>query len=214
MLFASTVYTQAGPMIAKELDDKIQEIRQGYHRVDDQLKQNIINELEETKELIGTHKVMENIHHLVDDVSTLQAASLNASLEHQYHDAIVRKLDALVALENSAATSLRTRALHDVKAEVLESFKSNKAVKDAALNQAVAVLTAGPNAKLGKDVVGETFVNAFKTYREKYSKLPVGSDPIIANLEAEIAKTIQAPVLDAKGGNVYSTHPVSARYVA
>ena len=173
-----------------------------------------MDELEDTKELVGVDKIYSEVHSLVDNLSTVQAETLNATSEHKFKDLVTRKLDNLVALENAATSALRQRALLQVHSDVLDAFKNDKKVKEAALNQAVAVLTGGANAKLGTDVVGNVFSNALKTYRENYAKQPAGSDKIIAQLEKDIATVLTPPTLEEKGGNVYVTHPVSARYVA
>ena len=62
--------------------------------------------------------------------------------------------------------------LTTVKSDVVSMFAKDKGAKDRALEQALAVLAAGPNAKRGKDVVGDAFGSAIKNYREKYSKMP------------------------------------------
>jgi hypothetical protein len=213
-IFFGTVVTQAGPMISKSMEESINEIRKMYSSVDDALKQKIIDEKKQAEDLIGIDKSYREIHHLVDDLSVVQAEALNASIEHKYRDIIAKKLDSLVSLENAATLSLRQRALTEVNAMVLEQFKSNKAVKEAALNQALAVLSGGPNAKNGKDVVGETFVAAFKSYREAYAKQAPGSDKILTALEKDIAAVLEEPILEERGGNVYVTHPVTQRFMA
>jgi hypothetical protein len=72
------------------------------------------------------------------------------------------------------------------------------------LNQAIAVLTAGPGSKRGKDVVGAAFGKAVQSYREAYAKMPAGSDDILVQLEKDMAAVAVAPVLQYKGGNVYA----------
>ena len=39
----------------------------------------------------------------------------------------------------------------------------------------------GSSAKLGKDIVGEAFGSALKSYRDNYSKLAPGSDEILVS---------------------------------
>lgn len=213
-IFFGTVVTQAGPMISKSFDESIESIRTTFRSVDDAVKQKIIDEKKQAEELVGIDKSYREIHQLVDDLSVAQAEALNASIEHKYRDIVAKKLDTLVSLENAAAVSLRQRALNEVNALVLEQFKSNKAVKEAALTQALTVLSGGPNAKLGKDVVGDVFASAFKSYRESYAKQAPGSDKIIAALEKDIAAVLEEPILEERGGNVYVTHPVTQRFMA
>lgn len=214
MLFFATGVNQLGPIVTKEFDAVTNKIREDLKAVDESLKEKIVVDITLTEELVGMDKVFGEIHELVDDLSTLQAQSLTAAAEHNYREIVAKKLDSLVALENAAVSSIKQRALADVKADVLNTFKTDKKIKEAALNQALAVLSAGSNAKYGKDIVGEAFSTSFKSYREKYSKAAPGSDKIIDQLEKDIALVLDAPVVDGKGGNVYVTHPVSQRYVA
>ena len=69
--------------------------------------------------------------------------------------------------------------------------------------------TTGSSAKLGKDIVGEAFGSALKTYRDSYSKMAPGSDEILVNLEKEMQAICSAPVIEGQGGNVYVTHPIA-----
>jgi hypothetical protein len=132
----------------------------------------------------------------------------NYAEEHKYRDAIVKKLDSLVSLEEAASFAIRKRMLTTVKSDVVSMFATDKAAKEKALNQAIAVLTAGQTGKMGKDVVGEAFGSAIKNYREKYAKLPAGSDEILVNLENDMKSVAAAPVVDVAGGNVYDAFPI------
>lgn len=208
------VYSKFGPDIMKSYQAEIDSIKKGLFKADDILKEKIIVEGAAVEGLVGVEKTYAELHELVDDVSVLQAQALNASLDHKYTEAIAKKLDSLVALENAAAASIRQRTLTAVKSTVLDTFKNDKKVKEAALNHALSVLAGGPNTKYGKDIVGETFIAAVKNYKETYSKQAPGTDKIIQNLEKDVAAVLQEPLFEEKGGNVYETHPVSTRYVA
>jgi hypothetical protein len=76
-------------------------------------------------------------------------------------------------------------------------------VKDAALARAIEILASGAKGPLGKDVVGDVFSQSLANYKSAYSKLAPGADPILAQLEKDIAAVATAPVVESKGGNVY-----------
>ena len=124
-----------------------------------------------------------SVHSLMDDLAQAQAQALNMAEEHKYRDAIAKKLDSLVALEEAAVASIRARMLTKVKAEVIKTFSKDAAAKERALEQAVAVLKAGAGGKMGKDVVGDAYVSSLKAYKEQYAKLAPGSDEILVQLE-------------------------------
>ena len=202
------------PGIKKYFKEEIDGIANELYSVDDSLKSSIVEDVKTTQALLTVVPDTKQIHELVDNLSVLQAEALNSQNQHKYRDAIVKKLESLTSLENSAVSSLRNRALKQVNEEVLTVLKTDKKFKEAALNQAVAVLSAGEGTKYGKDLVAETYLAALKKYREDYAKQPAGSDKIIAQLEKDVEAIIAAPEVDTKVGNVYQTNPVSARYVA
>lgn len=172
-------------------------------KVDDNMLVDIHAAIKENEKLLTLEEHMTALHALEDNMAIAKAEYLNYEKEHQYREAIVKKLDALVAVEEAAVAAIRSRMVATVKAKVVETFEKDKAVKEAALEQAVAVLAAGGKGKLGKDVVGAAYVSALKNYRETYAKLPAGSDEILVKLERDIAAISAAPVLDFTGGNVY-----------
>ena len=149
---------------------------------------------------------MKDIHNLTDDLAVVQADYLNHREEHKYREAIVRKLDALVALEDTATAAIRSRMLTKVHSDVVSAFKTDSKAKDAALNQALAVLAGSSvkgGAKQNNDIVGQYFASSLKGYKEAYAKQPAGSDEIIKKLEIDMANIMKAPEQGEIGGNVY-----------
>jgi len=129
---------------------------------------------------------------------------------YKFREAIVTKLDSLSALEEAAVREIRGKMVSKVQKDVLETFKTDKKVKENALNQAIAVLAGGVNAKMGKDVVGEVFTQSLVSFRENYAKQPEGSDPVLVKLQSELSVVAKAPVIDAVGGNVYTLQATAA----
>lgn len=208
VLFVSTMYTQLGGMMGKSLDEYRDEIELKLRSVDDNIKTQLVSAIEAEKAALTMVEDMQEYNELKDTVKIAQAETLTNQEAHKYREAIVKKLDALSALEESASQAIRARMISQVQADVVSSFKNDRKAKDNALNQAIAVLAGGSNAKLGKDVVGELFSASLVNYKTAYAKLPAGSDEILIKLEEDMKAIASPPAVDGKGGNVYITHPI------
>lgn len=208
ILFCSTMYTQVGPMLSKSLDEYGNNIYNEVKVVDEALHSQIQTAIEADELALTLEEDFKQYFSLTDQLAVVQADVFNRAEEHKYREAIVKKLDSLYALEESATTAIRARTINTVKAKVVSTFKTDKKAKDAALDQAIAVLLAGSGAKLGKDIVGEAFTSSLKSYKESYSKQAPGSDPILAQLEKDMKAIATAPVIEGKGGNVFITNPL------
>ena len=203
ILFASTMYTQAGPIIAKTFDDYAAEAEKEFQDLNAAVHSQIEEAIVANNSVLTLEEDFKTLHSLTDQVAVAQAEVLNQLEEVKYREALIKKLESLQALEESAASAMRQRIVTTVKSDVLKTFQTNKTVQDNALNQAIAVLTAGANAKLGKDIVGDVFVTSIKTYRDNYAKQPAGSDEILQKLEKDVAAIASAPEVSGKGGNVF-----------
>jgi F0F1-type ATP synthase membrane subunit b/b' len=207
ILFCSTMYTQVGPMISKSLDNVRDEVQSELKTLDRTVQNQIRTSMEANQMALSLGEDFKQLYSLSDNLAVAQAEVLNHTEEHKYREAIVKKLDSLYALEEAASSAIRNRMISSVKTEVVNTFTNDKKAKEDALNQAIAVLSGGVNAKLGKDIVGDAFKSSLSNYRNTYSKQPAGSDPILVQLEKDMAAVATAPVVDGKGGNVYLTHP-------
>jgi F0F1-type ATP synthase membrane subunit b/b' len=208
ILFCSTMYTQVGGMIGKSLDDYSKDIYDNLKNVDNSMLEQINTAVEADKQVLSIEEDFKQFCEITNNIAIAQADVLNHREAHAYREAVVKKLDSLHALEESAVYAIRTRMLTQVKAEVVNTFTNDKKAKEAALNRAIEVLASGAKGKLGKDIVGEAFSQALNNYKDAYAKQPAGSDPILKQLEKDMAAVAQAPVVDSKGGNVFVTHPL------
>jgi hypothetical protein len=200
------VYNEFGTAIGQALDGERKDVQNAMNIVDESLLQNVHEAVATNKNMLDLEAEVSSIHALTDDMAVVQADYLNAHEEHKYRDAVARKLDSLVALEDTATSAIRARMLTKVSADVLSAFKSDAKAKDAALAQAMSVLSgsnAKTGAKQGADVVGQYYANSLKSYKDAYAKQPAGSDEIINKLEADMANVMKAPVVEHAGGNVY-----------
>ena len=158
ILFLSTMYTQVGPMVGKALDDYGNEVQNELKELDKTLQGQITAAMTVDEEALTLKEDFQNLFGLTDQLAMAQAEVLTNIEAHKYHEAIVKKLDSLHALEEAATTAIRNRVITNVQQTVVQTFKSDKKAQESALNQAIAVLAAGAGGKLGKDVVGEAFV--------------------------------------------------------
>lgn len=208
ILFCSTMYSQVGGMLGKSLDDYSREIYEELRAIDETLLTQINGAIAADKEVMTLEEDFKALNEITDNLAVAQADILNHREAHMYRDAIVKKLDSLHALEESAVYAIRSRMVNQVKADVVNTFANDKKAKEAALNRAIEVLAGGAKGKMGEDIVGKAFTQALSNYRDTYAKQPAGSDPILNQLEKDVAAVAQAPVIESKGGNVFVTHPL------
>lgn len=161
--------------------------------------------IEENEKFLSVGENMKQIYALRDDVYAAQAEALNLAEQHEVRRAFVQKLDALVALEESANTAIRQDMVNSVKASVSKSFHSDKKVQDKALTEAIAALSGG---KRSGDVVGEVFKSSIVNYRNTAGDSSSSSSQIVAKLQKDIDELCKTTVQTSQGGNVYETHKV------
>jgi F0F1-type ATP synthase membrane subunit b/b' len=208
VLFCSTMYTQVGPMASKFFQDYQDNVAKDLRQVDENMLVEVKQNIESTTQLLDLEKDLTAITNLRDDLAVVQADVLNHMEQHKFRDAIARKLDSLVAIEEAATVAIRKRMVNKVKEEVVSSFTNDRKAKDKALDSAIAVLSAGVGAKRGKDVVGEAFVKSIAQYREDYAKKPASEDPLIVQFEKDVAAVAMAPLVTFQATNVYVSHPL------
>jgi len=195
-------------LIHKSLSEYSNEIEKMYKNVDDALFTQIQASIESNELALTLEEDYLAICQVNDALRVAQADLLTKQEAHKYREAVVKKLDSLFAMEESASHAIRERMISKVKGDVLKTFKTDKKIKEDALNQAIAVLAGGKGTKLGKDIVGEVFGSSLNNYKNAYAKMAPGSDAILNKLEADMAAVAVAPVVETKGGNVYETHPL------
>lgn len=203
-------YVFVAPRVSPDIDDGVYEVLKSMQAADDLVVEDMQSGITENEVLIGWEGDVNEVLAVSDELTIAQVAVFNSIEGHAFRDVVAQKLDALVTLEMAAQQSIRMRMVTSVKDEVKNLFLTNKTAKENAMNQAIAILTAGPSAKMGKDVVGEAYGVAVKNYQESYSKLPAGTDDILLNLEKEMAAIAVPITFEAVGGNVFETNPIRA----
>jgi len=207
MLTYGLMYLKFGQSAADAFDGMIEEQKKKYHAVDDSILSGTKVNLEASKSLHGLDTTVKGMFQLVDDLHVVEAESLNSAAQQQYREAITKKLDSLVSLEEKINAQVKSRMIAQVKADVQKQFQDKK-TKEQALEQALAVLSGGKGAKIGSDVVGSVFKTSIANYRSNYQKNVGDKDEILVNLEKEMQAIIQASHIAATGGNVYETNPL------
>lgn len=189
-----------------DFDAGITEILHEVQAMDTRVIKGIQDHIQDNERLIGWESEVFEVLDITDELTVAQVDLFNAMEGHSFRDTISTKLDALVSLEVAAAQNIRNRMVTSVKEEVKTLFSTNKNAKEMAMAQAIAILTAGPTAKMGKDVVGDAYSASVKAYQANYEKLPAGGDEIFVNLEKDIAAVIVPPTFEVTGGNVFETN--------
>jgi hypothetical protein len=207
MLTYGLLYLKFGQSAADAFDATIEEQKKKYASVDEAILSGTKVNLEASKSLHGLDSSVKEVFQLVDDMHVVEAESLNNAAQQQYREAIAKKLDSLVSLEEKINAQVKHRMISQVKADVQKQFQDKK-TKEQALEQALAVLAGGKGAKIGTDVVGNVFKSSIANYRSNYQKNVGDKDEILVNLEKEIAAIVQPPHIAATGGNVYETNPL------
>ena len=199
-------YSMLAHKFGPDLDDGISDLLATVQLHDTKLLNGMNAGITENENLITWEHDVNNVLAIADELTIAQVAVFNSMEGHSFRNNVASKLDALVSLEMAASQNIRNRMVTAVKSEVKTLFATNKTAKENAMNQAIAILTAGPSAKMGKDVVGEAFGVAVKNYQESYSKLPAGTDDIILNLERDMAAIVTPIKFEVTGGNVFETN--------
>jgi hypothetical protein len=178
--------------------------------MDNKVAEEINVSIKTNEEFLDVKESFQGIFQLTDDIAKTQAEALNLQTRNNLHSSIVRKLDALVALNESTVATIRADMVSAVKEDSMKVLTTDRKVKDQILAQAISALAAGTKGKRGKDIVGEVFAQSVAKYRTSSTSKDHNVARIAAQLEKDIEDIVKAPEVIAKAGNVYETHPVMA----
>jgi len=210
-LVVGTMYNQFAHTAATSMKEAAELEYKALRDVDNAMYNQIKDGITANLETLTAKEELSALFSVQHDLKVAEAEILTAIEAQKFRDAIVAKLDALQPLEDAAVREIKGKMVSKVQADVLDTFKNDKKAKENALNQAIAVLAGGANAKLGKDVVGEVFTHSIASFRDNYAKQPEGSDPVLVKLHTELASVAKAPTVEAKGGNVYTLQAAVAK---
>jgi len=191
MLFTGTIYTQAGGMIASSLDEYRENILKEQRAIEDVQIEQIRNSIEEHEKCLTLTQDYDQFLAVKDAARRLNIEASNYEAKHAFRSAIVRKLEAVAATEETALHGIKGRMVDFVVNDVTTQFREDKKAKEAALNQALAIL-GNAKGNMGKDVVGDAFVSSIRKYRDEYKKTPEDKDPILLQLKRDVDAIIKA----------------------
>jgi 6-pyruvoyl-tetrahydropterin synthase len=158
LAFCVTFYTQAGDAVYKALDQKAVDLLKEHNEIEDKVIQALENKLEGLKAN----------HNMVNDFEAINAIrretyeKLNkAGAIKPHHDlkAQVERILNMIAVEEANVTEkTKVSLMTEATASVTEKFSSDKALKKAALDAAIAKIKGGK----ADDPVQAAFVQFFK----------------------------------------------------
>ena len=158
--FCVVVYTQGGDAIHAALDEKAKQLLKENR----ESEQEVIDEMEQLVQHFGNQM---EIPELMEEMNLIRAetyAKLNAAGEikpkHDLKAQVERILSMLASEESSNTEKAKHALMAQATAAVSEQFASDKAMKKAALDAAIATIKGGK--KTGGDPVKDAFVTFFK----------------------------------------------------
>lgn len=182
--FCITFYTQGGDAVYKALDEKAVDLLKEHNDAEDK----VIAALEQKLEYLNAGKNMVNDFNAINDIRAATYEKLSAAgaikPQHDFKAQVERMLGMIVAEEASVTEKTKMALMAEATASVTEKFSSDKALKKAALDSAIAKIKGG---KSGADPVQTAFVQFFK---EKAAAAKASKDDSEekAQREAMIAK--------------------------
>jgi hypothetical protein len=184
LAFCVTLYTQGGDAIYKALDQKAVDLLKEHNEAEDK----VIAALEHNLEFLQAGKNMVNDFNAINDIRATTYEKLNAAgaikPQHDFKAQVERMLNMIAAEEASVTEKTKMALMTEATASVKDQFSSDKALKKAALDSAIAKIKGG---KTGADPVQAAFVKFFK---EKAAAAKASKDDSeeVAQKEAMIAK--------------------------
>lgn len=168
-------YTQGGDAIAKMFQNEADAMLALQHEAEDE----VIAKMQENLEYM---KLTENIVQDYQDVLELTQASydkLNAAgkikPQHDMKAQVEKLLTVIAAEENSAYDKAKAAMMAEATEAVIAKFADDKALKKAALDNAMSKLTTGKAMKGGDPVQG-AFVKFFQEKTASAKKADDGSE--------------------------------------
>merc|ERR1712127_251058 len=182
--FCVTVYTQGGDAIHKALDQKAVDLLKEHNAAED----NVVAALEQKLEFLQAGKNMVNDFEAMNEIRAETYDKLNAAgavkPQHDFKAQVERMLNMIAAEEASVTEKTKTSLMAEATASVTGKFASDKALKKAALDAAIAKIKGG---KAAADPVQAEFVKFFKA-KAAEAKASKDDSEEVAQKEAMIAK--------------------------
>lgn len=183
--FCIAVYTQAGDAIYSSLDAKAQDLLKEHTEVEEK----VIEALEMKLDSLKANQTMVQDFEGINALRTDAYVNLNAAgaikPKHDFKAQVEKVLGMIQAEEASVAEKAKVALMAEATASVTDLFGSDKALKKAALDSAIANIKGAE--KTGADPVRAAFVKFFKDKAAAAAKSDDGSEEK-AQREALVAK--------------------------
>lgn len=184
LAFCVTFYTQAGDAVHKALDQKAVDLLKEHNDAEDK----VIEALEQKLVFLKANQNTVADFNAINEIRAEAYEKLNAAgavkPKHDFKAQVERCLGMIAAEESSYTEKMKSALMSEATATVTDQFATDKALKKAALDSAIAKIKGG---KAGSDPVQAAFVQFFK---DKAAKAKASKDDSEekAQREAMIAK--------------------------
>jgi len=158
--FCVTAYTQGGDAIYKSLNEKAVNLLKEHNEVEDRVINQISGDIDLLKADLGVAETYKEINGVREGtyakLNTIGA--MKPKYDFKVH--VERMIDMIATEETNVSEKRKTTLMEEATFAVTTEFSSNKALKKAALESAIAAIKGG--VKAGSDPVQAEFVNFFK----------------------------------------------------
>jgi len=158
LAFCVTFYTQGGDAVYKALDQKAVNLLKEHNEVEDK----VIQALEHKLEALKANHSMVNDFEAINAIRRETYEKLNKAgaikPHHDFKAQVERMLNMIVVEEANVTEKTKMALMSEATASVTEKFTSDKALKKAALDAAIAKLKGGK----ADDPVRAAFIQFFK----------------------------------------------------
>lgn len=172
--FCVAVYTQGGDAMYNSMKEQADAIMTEHQELEEEL----LDSLETKMTMLKMAKDVVNDYRAVNVMREEAYANLNAAGAvkpmHDFKTQVERVLNMIVQEEASVAEKRKVALMEEATASVTEEFSSSKAMKKAALDQAIATIKGSGTA--GADPVTASFVKFFKDKAAEAAKTDDGSE--------------------------------------
>ena len=158
--FCVTAYTQGGEAIHKSLDEKAVNLLKEHNEVEDRVINQISGDIELLKADLGVADTYREINSIREETYTKLNAVGAIKPQYDFKAHVERMIDMIAAEETNVSEKKKTALMEEATAAVTAEFSSNKSLKKAALDSAIAAIKG--SSKDGSDPVQAEFVNFFK----------------------------------------------------
>jgi len=185
LAFCVTFYTQGGDAVYKALDVKAVNLLKEHNEAEDK----VISALEQKLVFLKANQNMVNDFNAINEIRSVAYDKLNAAgavkPQHDFKSQVERMLNMIAAEEASVTEKTKVGLMSEATSAVTAKFTSDKALKKAALDSAIATIKGGKAGAV--DPVQAAFVQFFKDKSAAAAKSKDDSEEV-AQKEAMVAK--------------------------